>query len=81
MKLSKLKKTIQEFVSKERKGKNIKHKEIVKVLNKLKSKKKDLNKKLHRENSKKTQKDLSLKLKVVRAQIKKAYKLQKDLES
>ncbi|MDH3378452.1 MAG: hypothetical protein OEQ39_16040 [Gammaproteobacteria bacterium] len=81
MKLSKLKKTIQEFVSKERQGKKIKHKEIVKVLDKLKSKKKDLNKKLHREKSKKTQKDLSLKLKVVRAQIKKAYKLKKDLES
>ena len=80
MKLSKLKKTVKELVNKERKGNKIKHKKIVKVLEKLEAKKKDINSKLNHEKSKKVQKDLNLELKVVRAQIKKAHRLLKKLE-
>ena len=80
MNLSKLKKTVKELVNKERKGNNIKHKKIVKVLEKLEAKKKDINSKLNHEKSKKVQKDLNLELKVVRAQIKKAHRLLKKLE-
>ena len=80
MKLSKLKKTVKQLVTKERKGKKIKHKKIVKVLKRLEVKKKDLKRKLEHEKSKKAQTDLSLNLKVVRAQIKKAHRLLKELE-
>lgn len=80
MNLSKLKKTVKELVNKERKGNKIKHKKIVKVLEKLEAKKKDINSKLNHEKSKKVQKDLNLELKVVRAQIKKAHRLLKKLE-
>ena len=80
MNLSKLKKTVKELVNKERKGNKIKHKKIVKVLEKLEAKKKDIKSKLNHEKSKKVQKDLNLKLKVVRAQIKKAHRLLQELE-
>ena len=80
MKLAKLKKAVERFVSKGRKGNKIKHKAIVKVLDKLKIKKNELNTRLEREKSKKLQKALVPKLIVVRAQIKKAYKLLKKYE-
>ena len=80
MKLAKLRKKIKILVSKGRKGKKIKHKEIVKMLNKLQAKEKQIKKMHDREESKKAQKDLSLKLKTVRAQINKARKLIKKLE-
>ena len=80
MKLTELKKTVEKFSSKARKGKKIKTKKIEKVLGKLKEKEKRLKKNLDQEKSQKAQKDLDLKLKIVRAQIKKSHKLLKDLE-
>ncbi len=79
MRLTELKKSVKKLVSKERKGKKIKGKKIKKVLDGLKAKEKDLKKAFDNEKSKKTQKQLKLKLKVVRAQINKAQNVLKKL--
>ena len=80
MKLAKLKKAVKQLVTKVSKGNTVKRKKIVKVLDNLKEKRKQINKLIDREQSKKARKDLNLKLKVVRAQIKKAHRLLKELE-
>ena len=80
-KLSQLKAAINEFVSKNKKGKKIKAKKIRKVLEKLEAKEKRFKKDHANESSSKARKKLEFQLRVIKAQIKKAHKLLKHLDS
>jgi hypothetical protein len=80
-KLSQLKAAINEFVSRNIKGKKLKAKKIRKVLEKLEAKEKRLKKNYAKESSSRTRKRLELRQKVVKAQIRKAHKLLKHLDS
>ncbi|MDA9982100.1 hypothetical protein N9H39_05060 [Gammaproteobacteria bacterium] len=80
-KLSQLKAAINEFVSKNKKGKKLKAKKIRKVVGKLEAKEKRFKKDHANESSSKARKKLELQLRVIKAQIKKAHKLLKHLDS
>jgi hypothetical protein len=80
-KLSTLKTAINELVNKNKKGKKLKAKKIRKVLEKLEAKEKQFKKDYSKENSSKARKKLELQQKVIKAQIKKAHKLLKRLDS
>jgi len=81
MKLTNLKEKLSHLVDKKKQGKKLKAKKIKKVLEKLEIKQKRLLKEETQANSDKLRKKVNLQLKVAHAQIKKAHRLLKDLDS
>ena len=85
MKLSNLKNEVEKFICRKKKGKKLKSKHIKNILDKLESKEKKIKKKYAHEISRKGGsakeiKRLELQKKVLKAQMKKAHKLLKDLD-
>ena len=81
MKLSNLKTRINKLVTKQKKGKKVKASKIRDVLEGLNKKQNKFEKDYHKKTSTTEKEMLTLQLKVVKAQIKKARRLLKELES
>ncbi len=80
MKLSNLKEAVNRFINKHKNGKSLKASKIKKVLDKLEIAQAKYAKEAAAKGSAKTKVKLELKQKVIKAQIKKARALLKDLE-